>query len=840
MITPATAIRPLLRSLVLLACGLAAAMTASVRSEDKKDKKDEKPLPPAVVEFFETKVRPVLAEQCLRCHDEKKHKGNLRLDSRAAILAGGDQGPALVPGEPEKSLLVKAIHYANAELRMPPNKKLPPEHIKNLEQWVKMGAPWPGDSKEVTVARKGDKEITTSDRGYWAYRPLKRPAVPEVTDKKWVANPIDAFIRAKLQAANLEPNGPAGRRELVRRVYYDVLGLPPTPAEVDAFVNDSSPQAWENLVDRLLASPQYGEKWGRHWLDLVRFAETNGYERDGPKENVWRYRDYVIQAFNKDKPFDRFILEQLAGDELPDADVETLTATGFYRLGLWDDEPVDRVQAYYDGLDDVVSTTSQVFLGLTMGCARCHAHKIDPVQNADYYRLLAFFHNLKHGNTQVPIASEAERKAHQQRLDQHKGELDRLEKAIAVHEQKIYDSLSNPEKDDSKDRRTRDRLIAERSRKVLAPDEFKDYQAKKTELDTLKKTKLPGLPSVLGAEENGKQVPETFVLVRGNAHVKGTQVEPGFPTVLTSAETKVPAFAAMPSTSGRRLVLAKWIASGDNPLTARVIANRLWQHHFGRGIVESANDFGKAGTPPTHPELLDWLASETVAQGWRLKTMHKLILMSNTYRMSSTGNPKALAKDPTNRLFWRFDMRRLTAEEVRDSILAVTGTLNLKMHGPSIYPVLPREALATASNPAAAWGKSSLEEAARRSVYVYVKRSLRPPILMNFDAPDTDSSAAVRFTTTVPTQALGLLNSQFAGEQAALLAKRLDKEAKSTADKVTLAIRLTTGRLPATQEVIEDVKLIESLQKEEGLSAQRALEDYCLMILNTNEFIYLD
>ncbi|MGE3806559.1 MAG: PSD1 and planctomycete cytochrome C domain-containing protein [Gemmataceae bacterium] len=830
-------IRRLRSVLVLLAMSL-LALTASVRSEDKKEQ--EKKLPAAVVEFFESKVRPVLAEQCLRCHGEKKQKGNLRLDSRAGLLSGGDQGPAMVPGQPEKSLLVKAIHYGDTELRMPPSRKLSAEQIKNLEQWIKMGAPWPGADPEAVVARKGDREITAKDREYWAYRPVKRPAVPEVADKKWMANPIDAFIGVKLQAAGLQPNPPAGKRELVRRVYYDLIGLPPTPAEVDAFVNDTSPKAYENLIDRLLASPHYGEKWGRHWLDLVRFAETNGYERDGPKQNVWRYRDYVIQAFNKDKPFDRFVLEQLAGDELPDADEESITATGYYRLGLWDDEPVDRLQAYYDGLDDVVSTTSQVFLGLTMGCARCHAHKIDPVQNADYYKLLAFFHNLKHGNTQVPIATPAEHRAHEQRLAKHKGELERLETAIAVHEQKVYESLSNPEKDDAKDRRTRDRLIAERCRKVLTPDELKDFFAKRTELDRLRKSKVPGLPAVLGAEENGRNVPETFVLVRGSAHVKGPKVEPGFPTVLTPPSVGELAFEPTSSTSGRRLVLAKWIASASNPLTTRVLANRLWQHHFGRGIVESSNDFGKAGTPPTHPELLDWLASEIPARGWRLKAMHKLILMSNTYRMSSAGNPKALAQDPTNRLFWRFDMRRLTAEEIRDSILSVTGTLNLKMHGPSVFPPLPREVIVTASNPAIAWGKSSPEDAARRSVYVYVKRSLRPPILMNFDAPDTDSSSAVRFTTTVPTQALGLLNSQFAGEQAALLAKRLDKEARSTADKVTLAIRLTTGRVPSTLEVAEDAKLIESLQKEEGLSAQQALVDYCLMMLNTNEFIYLD
>ncbi len=346
--------------------------------------------------FFEAKVRPLLAENCFRCHGEEKQEENLRLDSRAGILAGGDRGPALVPGSPEESLLIKAVNDSDDDLKMPPKKKLTREQIADLSSWIKSGAPWPDDGKPTTTTRRAGMKITAKDRSFWSFQPVKRPAAPAIKNAAWATNPIDAFILAKLESSGLQPNPPASPRELIRRVYYDLVGLPPTPAEVEAFAADRSPGAYGALVDRLLQSPHYGEKWGRHWLDLVRYAETNSYERDGEKPHAWRYRDFVIRSFNLDKPYDRFIREQLAGDELPDPAPDSIVGTGYYRLGIWDDEPSDREQARYDGLDDIVATTGQVFLGLTVDCARCHDHKIDPIPQKDYYRLLSFFHNVNH------------------------------------------------------------------------------------------------------------------------------------------------------------------------------------------------------------------------------------------------------------------------------------------------------------------------------------------------------------------------------------------------------------------------------------------------------------
>jgi mono/diheme cytochrome c family protein len=775
------------RSRLLALGGLLLLVTS--RAFPGEAKKPPAPSP-AAVQFFEAKIRPLLAEHCFKCHGAAKQKGDLRLDSRSAVLEGGDQGPAIVPGSPEKSLLIKAIRHDDANLKMPPSRKLGRQQIADLTQWVKMGAPWPGANNDgPKTTRRGEFQISARDRAHWAFQPLKRPPVPPVKQADWAANPIDAFILARLEAKGMRPNPPAERRQLIRRVYYDLTGLPPTPAEVEAFVADQSPRAYAALVERLLASPHYGEKWGRHWLDLVRFAETNSYERDNPKPHAWRYRDYIIQAFNRDKPYDQFIREQLAGDELvgnpapgknsagtrssilDPRSSEMLVATGYYRLGIWDDEPTDRLQALYDGLDDIIATTGQVFLGLTVDCARCHDHKIDPISQKDYYRLLAFFHNINHyrngGPTDVrPIGPG-----------------------------------------------TSDRSGLLRRSRDLA----------------------------LCVTEAGSQAPETFVLLRGNPHVPGPKVEPAFPQILSASAPVISAPPQDARTTGRRRVLADWIASKDNRLTARVMVNRLWQQHFGRGIVRSPNNFGLQGDKPTHPELLDWLAAELIRQDWRLKPLHRLILNSSAYRMSSRGNRTALAADPANDLFWRFDMRRLGAEEIRDSILAVSGTLNPKMYGPGVYPTIPDEVLAGQSMPGKGWGKSSPAEQNRRSVYVHVKRSLLTPILEGFDVAETDRSAPVRFTTTQPTQALLLLNSDFLHQQAAVFAGRLRREAgDDVAKQVRRALFLATGRPPADKEVRRGLNLIKSLQEKDGATVDVSVQYFYLMVLNLNEFVYLD
>ncbi len=659
--------------------------------------------------------------------------------------------------------MILAVSYKDEELKMPPKNRLTDRQVADLAEWVRLGAPMPAnDAPASGPASKKEFQITAKDRAHWAFQPLRRPVVPKMKnhDAK-EPNPIDLFVQARLRAKGLTPNSSATKRELMRRAYYDLTGLPPSPAEVEAFLADDSPRAWENLIDRLLESPRYGEKWARHWLDLVRFAESNSYERDNPKPHAWRYRDYVIGSFNNDKPYDRFVREQLAGDEFESPNDEAIIATGFYRLGIWDDEPADKDLALYDGLDDIVTTTGQVFLGLTVDCARCHNHKIDPIPQHDYYRLLSFFHGISPYQNSGPT--------------------------------------------------------------VEVP--------------------LPSNPAnkALAVTEAATNIPATFVLMRGNPRAKGEQVKPTFLEVLGGAEAKIAPRGYGSKTSGRRTALADWIASKENPLTARVIVNRLWQHHFGRGIVRSPNNFGLQGDAPTHPELLDWLATEFIAQGWRFKPLHRLIMTSQTYQMSSHGRTEALEADPADDLFWRFDMRRLTAEEIRDSILAINGSLNLTMFGPSIYVDIPKEVLAGQSMPGKNWGNSPPAEQARRSIYIHVKRSLLTPILESFDLAETDRSTPVRFSTVQPTQALNLLNSDFLNHQADVFAGRLCKEAgDDLRQRVQLGLYLMTSRRPAAAEVKRGVQLVESLQAESHMAPEMALRYFCLMALNLNEMVYLD
>jgi hypothetical protein len=789
---------------------------------------------PETLEFFEKKVRPLLIDRCYSCHsaDAKKLKGALRVDSREALLKGGDTGPAIIPGDPEKSLLLKAVRYGDPDLKMPPKQKMPAAQVDELARWVSLGAPWPSEGTSKTPAAKREgMEITAEDRAYWAYVPVRKPMAPPVRRKEWVANPIDAFLLARIEEKGLSPAPPASRTILIRRATYDLTGLPPTMGEIDAFVKDPAPDAYEKLLERLLTSPHYGEKWGRHWLDLVHFAETNGYERDGDKPNAWRYRDYVIRSFNEDKPYDRFIREQLAGDEMEPRTPDTIIATGYYRLGLVDDEPADRDLAKFDGLDGMLSTTSQVLLGMTIGCARCHDHKKDPLPQLDYYRMLAFLHGI---NPTARDGPEAETVIARDET---------ASRAAAAKMQDLSMAAEAIEKDfleksGEKDPRNAAKSIKARGVQVLGKETAARYESLRKSIEDLKK-RPPHEEKALSVSETGR-VPDTFLLRRGNPRVPGDKVEPGFPRVLGFPEPVLPK-AGPGRSSGRRTILADWIASAANPLTARVMANRLWQHHFGRALVPTSNDFGKLGELPTHPELLDWLATELVARGWKIKDMHRLLMTSSAYRMSSKDDPEAVVKDPSNELFWRFNMRRLTAEELRDSILAVNGTLNLRMGGPGIFPPLPREVLETSSTPKTAWGASSPEEAARRSIYIKVKRSILVPLLAAHDFADTDSSCAVRFATTVPTQALTLLNSSFMNEQSAIFARRLVKEAgDDPAVQVRSALRWVTQRTPDEREVRRGCLLIEKLRQKEGLSPERALSCFCLVALNLNEFVYLD
>ena len=954
---------------------------------------------------FGRQIQPILAKRCFACHGPDKAEGGLRLNQKDSALSKQHSGKqALVPHHSEQSELLRRVTSTDDSERMPPEgPPLTSAQIDLLTRWIEQGAEW---------------------KDHWAFLPPRASIPPTVKNVAWTTNPIDAFVLHKLEQAGLTPAVPADKPSLLRRVTFDLTGLPPTQAEIDSFVADNSPGAYEKVVDRLLQSQRYGEQWARHWLDVVRYADTNSFERDGPKPNAWRYRDYVIRSFNSDKPYDRFVREQLAGDELPDGGSDGLIATGFYRLGQWDDEPADRLLALYDGFDDIITTTAQGFLGLTVNCARCHDHKIDPISQHDYYSLLAFFQGITpngnpNPNTERPIfEDEAARQAylvavktHQEQMDKvqatisaiekdfrarldtqepqiHPADLDELEyrfyrdtwqklpefdnlkpetkgklekgfidislatrefafgfvftgilkvpadgeytfsvdsddgSRLTIQGQEIvlYDGihstgqprvgkislgkgrvpvrvdyfqgptgakdliikwsgpevqqrlLSVPLEDSSRasDGKNRKKdfknLIASKGPAVLGTEVYGQYTKLLQQLDELKRNKVQA-PSALCVTELGPNPPETFLLKRGNPQSQGDVMVPAYLSPLGGGVANIPKPESSTTTSGRRLALANWIASPNNWLTARVMVNRLWQHHFGRGIVRSPNNFGLLGDRPTHPELLDWLAIEfmrgsnpTNAQGlipgdaWKMKRMHKLIVTSNTYRMSSSApsqNPASktttsndknpLLVDPLNHLFWRHDMRRLGAEEVRDSVLAVSGHLSSKMYGPGVYPKISDEVKAGQSNPGSGWGNSSPEDQSRRSVYVHVKRSLVLPILSDFDVADTDSSCAARFTTTQPTQALGMLNGEFLNEQATQFAKRLRNEAgPDVKNQVSLAYCLALNREPDEAMIRRGLRLIEALKTKHELSADKALEKFCLMTLNLNEFVYLD
>lgn len=826
--------------LILLA---AACLNSSVVRADEELSHDQ---------FFDTQVQPILAQHCFKCHGgEAKVLGGLRLTDRDSIVAGGDSGSAL-----EDDILLDAINYESYE--MPPSGKLPVEQIAILTKWVKLGAPWSKQTEDFGFQGEhedehGPPQVNDESRQFWSYQPVVRPDYPTVDDPDWVRSPIDAFVLGRLQQNGLQPNGPATRQQLIRRAYYDLTGLPPTLAQVDEFMADESPDAFEKVIDTLLASRQYGERWGRHWLDLVRYAESNSFERDGEKPHIWRYRDYVIDSFNADKPYDQFVREQLAGDELDEISPASYIATGFYRLGQWDDEPTDQLQADFDNLDDIVATTGQVFLGMTINCARCHDHKIDPMPQTDYYRMLAFFRGVRpYGHRGLDTANTrmfevaSGKPVDPQMAAELAQKKQQLERTVRQVENKVRKGLSNPEREDFVFEENRVAMIEKKRQEnpdLISEADLKKYEAALKSLRDVRSRDEELQAATLtafGVSEFGSEPPVTNVMIRGNANAPGDVVTPGFPSVL-GFEDPEDIEPVSPSSSGRRRRLADWIVDSRNPLTARVMVNRLWQHHFGRGLVETPNDFGFQGSRPTHPLLLDWLADEFVAGGWKMKRMHKLIMLSNTYQMSSAGNQDALAKDADNQLLWRMNMRRLSAEEIRDSLLFANGTLNLKSGGPSIYPKIPASVLAGQSRPGAGWGNSTPEEAARRSIYIHVKRSLVTPILASFDVADTDTSCPVRFATTQPTQALGMLNSEFLNEQAALFAARIKNEAgNKLKNQVAHALAIATSRQPSDEEVKRGVKFIRQLKKQEGASDELAMNQFCLMVLNLNEFIYLD
>ena len=636
---------------------------------------------------------------------------------------------------------------------------------------------------------------TASARTHWAFQPVQRPPVPAVRNGGWVRNPIDAFVLSRLEARGWTPSPSASPTALLRRAHLDLAGFPPALEEQERFERDPSPLRLEHVLDDLLSRPSYGDRWARHWLDLVRYADSNGYERDAEKPFVWRYRDYVIGALNADRPYDQFLREQLAGDELPQVRAETLVATTFARLGHWDDEPADPVADRFDQLDDIVSTTSQAILGLTLGCARCHDHKFEPLTAADYYRMVAVFAPLQrpqNGRTELtlPLGSAVEREA------------------VALRDREIA----------AVQRRTND----------LSP------QAITAHVAALRR-EVPDLPAGYILQETGGTVPPTHVLMRGNPGRPGEVVTAGIPSVLPGAGWTPP--RSVGSTSGRRRALVEWMVSSDNPLTARVIVNRVWQQHFGAGLVRTPSDFGVMGEPPTHPELLDWLSHWFVHDaGWSLKALHRLILSSNTWRMGRTQQPVPASEDPENRLLWHQPYRRLEVEALRDSMLAVSGELNRQAGGRGVFLPIPRAAMEANTDKDSIWSASPPDQAARRTVYAFVKRGLVVPMLEVLDLCDTVSSSARRQVTTVAPQALTLFNGEFVNQQAACLADRVVREVGTDPERqVDHLSRLALGRLPSAGEREAYLGFLRALEPREP---RERLVQVARVVLNLNEFAY--
>lgn len=783
------------------------------------------PLPAAEIDFS-TQVQPILARKCFACHGPDQHEGGLRFDDRSTAINPADSGKhAITPGQPDASEMLRRILSSDEAERMPPEgKRLTDSEVTILRTWIEGGAEF---------------------KPHWSFQPIRRPALPPVQRSTWPNQPIDHFVLAKLESRQLEPVQPAEPEEIIRRAYLDIVGLPPQPERVADLKANWNPSAYEQLVDQLLADPAFGERWARTWLDVVRYAESNSFERDNPKPNAWKYRDYVIDAFSSDKPYDQFIREQLAGDELKQVTHESLTATGYYRLGIWDDEPADPLQARFDEYDDLVSTTGQAFLALTINCARCHDHKIDPLTQRDYYSLVALLRDVtsyadrgdQQSNNQLDLDS-----AVGQRYEQLQQERKATERRMREIEKQAITKMDAPDQR-ATEGPERGKVLKAKLKQYVDDatwQEYQDLRSLQTQYDRRQK-ELPDRQRVLGLAKLDAKPPTTHVLTRGSPHAPADEVQPAFPKLLGGGVPELPEVVDGARSAGRRRLLADWIASKDNWMTARVIVNRIWMHYFGRGIVRSPNNFGLMGETPTHPELLDYLASELIHYDWNLKTIHRMILLSSTYQLSSDARPEALAADPSNDLFWRQNVRRLSAEQLRDSILAVTGQLNEEQHGPSMYPKLSAEVLASQSRPGANWENSSAADQARRSIYIHVKRSLGVPLLTVFDFPDTDTSCEARFLTTQPGQALSLLNSDWMQEQAASLLQRVQRD---VGDDITLQARrcleLISSRPAQPEDTQELVSLVQRLKDKHQLNEQSARQAMCLVALNLNHLIYVD
>jgi hypothetical protein len=845
---------------------------------------------------FDSQVKPIFETRCVKCHGPKLQMGKLDMRTRAAALKGGDHGPAFVEKNPELSRLYRHVSGLEKPL-MPMDGKLSAAEVAILKSWIEQGAPWEGELKEIQAAKKEpgpeERRISPEARNFWSFQPPLKTAPPVIGEK----HPVDAFLFSQLNKFGLKRAPEADRGMLVRRAYLDLTGLPPTPAEVNEFVRDTSPDAWEKLIDRLLASPRYGERWGRHWLDVARYADSNGYEHDRDRPNAWRYRDYVIQSFNDDTPYDQFLIEQFAGDEMEPTTDRSLIATAFLRnYAKVDFREKDNPQYRFDYLDDMIATIGRGTLGLTVQCAKCHDHKFDPIPQRDYYALQASIWGYVEVNH--PLVPKEEADAYNAKVkaiddaakplrDEIK-ELEEpyrqtiLEKKYRKWPQNIQDAVFTPE-----DKRTPGQVLLAnqiiRTTNVtsaeidaaLKPAELERKKALSAQIALIEKDRPKPIPVAMGITDGdyrftpdshgdepapGKGIkrdaiegsflndgskpyvaPPSWFLLAGDMYSRGAEMQPGFVQVASTGNEPTALPPSHHRTSGRRMALAKWLGSRENPLTPRVMANRIWHHHMGRGIVTSLDNFGKTGDRPTHPELLDWLAVEFVepsylAAGeaqprpWSFKHMHRVIMTSKAYRMSAGfADQTNTLKDPDNLQWWRYRATRLEAETLRDAILAVSGSLNHKMFGPAVFPPLPQSTLASMKY--GIWNEQADgPDVWRRSVYVYRKRGLPFPFFEVFDLPDQNLTCGRRNVSTVATQALTLMNNEFVNTHAAHLADRIASEAGADrARQVETAYQITLSRLPSTEERAAAVAFLE----------QNKLSDFAHVLLNLNEFVYL-
>ena len=777
------------------------------------------------LKFFETHVRPLLAAECYECHGEDKAKAGLRLDHLDLILEGGESGPALVKKDVEGSLLIEAVRRTDPDFSMPPKKALTGAQVATLEEWVAMGAPWPEET--VTHVERDEHGFTAEDREWWAIQPVAKVSAPD-TGGDWAKNEIDHFIARKLEENHLEPAPEADARELVRRLYFDLHGLPPSMEETENFVTAYAldpDKTVAETVEQLLESPHYGERWGQHWLDVVRYAESDGYRADEFRPDTWRYRDYVIQALNENKPYDQFVREQLAGDELAPNDPDTLIATAFLRLGIYEWNQRNAEMQWDLILTEMTNVTSEAFLGLGMGCAQCHDHKFDPILQKDYFALQAFL-NSTWWPESTPLGTKEEK------ADFEKQEAawrkaagpilakidaltaDRREKSREFIVRQFPQEVQDIYWKDATDRTAYEEQIAQlvqrqvdyKERRTDFEKEFakdteklEQYKALKTELAAFDKLKPEPLPTAFITTDVGTEAANTFFKSRGEK----IEVEPAF---LTLMNPEKPVVKPTGSTTGRRTALADWIASEANPFSTRVIVNRVWQRHFGNGLVATPNDFGRLGDPPSHPELLDWLTTGFLENGWQIKPLHRLITSSATYRQTARREPMTgeSITDPENRLLWRFPPQRLDAEQIRDAKLAISGELDRKIGGPSVDGTAPR-----------------------RSIYVKKRRNTHDPMIGGFDAPSGFSSAPTRIMTTTPNQSLMLVNGEWSIKRAGAFAGRiLAGQKELNPEMIRRAYQIAFGREPDTQELSGAISFIESQMKFVDGTAKKPAHKY--------------